>query len=144
MMTYLEMTNMTMADPHRNNPESPYCRPLADPIPADHAGGHHWTPTDFKPDVNGKWHAVPRNNTQPDPEHLDRLGLMETQIGGTHYLGKPMQPWDVIEAWGLDFWEGNCLKYLLRRKPGTDRITDLRKAQHYLARCIEREEAKGG
>ncbi len=123
---------MTMADPHRNNPESPYCRPLADPIPADHAGGHHWTPTDFK------------SAKQPDTEHLDRLGLMETQIGGTHYLGKPMQPWDVIEAWGLDFWEGNCLKYLLRRKPGTDRITDLKKAQHYLVRCIEREEAKGG
>ena len=105
---------MTMADPHRNNPESPYyCRTLADPIPSDH-------------------------------EHLDRLGLMERQVDGDHYLGKPMQPWDVIEAWGLDFWEGNCLKYLLRRKPGTDRITDLRKAQHYLAKCLEREEAKGG
>lgn len=116
---------------------NPIDRPLADPIRdnADHAGGHHWTPTDFKSATK-----------QPDTEHLDRLGLMETQIGGTHYLGKPMQPWDVIEAWGLDFWEGNCLKYLLRRKPGTDRITDLRKAQHYLARCIdleiEREEAK--
>lgn len=97
----------------------------------DHAGEHHWTPCDGEP-----------INTQPDTEHLNRLGLMETQIGGTHYLGKPMQPWDVIEAWGLDFWEGNCLKYLLRRKPGTDRITDLRKAQHYLARCIAREEAK--
>ncbi len=95
---------MTMADPIRDN--------------AGHAGGHHWTPGDFKPEAR--------------------------QVDGDHYLGKAMQPWDIIEAWDLDFWEGNCLKYLLRRKPGTDRITDLKKAQHYLARCIEREEAKGG
>ena len=110
---------------------NPIDRPLADPIRdnAGHAGGHHWQPGDFK---------------QADPEHLDRLGLMERQVGGDHYLGKPMQPWDVIDAWGLDFWEGNCLKYLLRRKPGTDRITDLRKARHYLDKCIAREEAKGG
>lgn len=40
--------------------------------------------------------------------------------------------------------EAEMILNLLRRKPGTDRITDLRKAQHYLARCIEREEAKGG
>lgn len=65
----------------------------------------------------------------------------QTQVGGDHYLGKPMQPWDIIEAWDLDFWEGNCLKYLLRRKPGTDRVTDLQKAQHYLAKCIARAEA---
>ena len=60
---------MSMADPHRNNPESTYYRPLADPIRdnADHAGGHHWTPTDFK------------SAKQPDPEHLDRRGLLAEQ-----------------------------------------------------------------
>ena len=48
---------------------NPIDRPLADFIRdnADHAGGHHWTPIDFK------------SAKQPDPEHLDRLGLMETQ-----------------------------------------------------------------
>lgn len=123
---------------------NPIDRPLADPIRdnADHAGGHHWSPTDFKPDVNGKWHAVPRNNTQPDPEHLDRLGLMETQIGGTHYLGKPMQPWDVIEAWGLDFWEGSAISYIMRRKPGVSHETDLLKAIHYLQKKIEVDRKK--
>ena len=123
---------MTMADPHRNNPESPYCRPLADPIPSDHAGGHFWTPNDFK------------NAKQPDPEHLDRQGLMEHQVDGDHYLGRAMQPWEIIEAWDLDFFEGSVLKYLLRRKPGVARITDLRKAAHYLDKCLEREEATGG
>lgn len=48
------------------------------------------------------------------------------------------QPWDIIDAYGLDFWEGNALKYLLRRKPGVERASDLRKAAHYLERCIER------
>lgn len=38
---------------------------LADPIPSDHAGGHHWSPTAFK------------SAKQADPEHLDRRGLME-------------------------------------------------------------------
>ena len=111
---------------------NPIDRPLADPIRdnADHAGQHHWTPDGFK------------NAKQAGPEHLDRRGLMETQVGGDHYLGRAMQPWDIIEAWGLDFWEGNCLKYLLRRKPSTDRSTDLRKARHYLDKCIAREEAK--
>lgn len=44
---------MTMADPIRDN--------------ADHAGGHHWTPADFK------------REQQPDPEHLDRRGLVAEQ-----------------------------------------------------------------
>lgn len=63
----------------------------------------------------------------------------DRQEGGDHYQGRAMQPWDVIEAWSLDFWEGNCLKYLLRRKPGTSRLLDLEKARHYLDKAIERE-----
>ncbi len=86
----------------------------------------------------------PLNRTQPDTEHLDRLGLLERQVDGDHYLGRAMQPWQIIEAWDLDFFEGSVLKYLLRRKPGVPRAIDLRKAQHYLAKCLEREESKGG
>lgn len=59
------------------------------------------------------------------------------QVGGDHYLRHAIQPWDIIEVYNLDFWEGNALKYLLRRKPGVDRLEDLRKAAHYLERCIE-------
>ncbi len=80
----------------------------------------------------------------PPAEPLDGLGPHEMQIDGAHYLGKAMQPWDVIEAYDLNFFEGNVLKYLLRRKPGVPRATDLRKAAHYLAKCIEREEANDG
>lgn len=44
---------------------NPIDRPLADPIPSDNTGGHHWTPTNFK------------SAKQPDTEHLDQLGLVE-------------------------------------------------------------------
>lgn len=60
------------------------------------------------------------------------------QVGGDHYISHSIQPWDVIEAYDLDFWEGNALKYLLRDKPGADRMQDLNKAIHYLEKCIER------
>jgi hypothetical protein len=52
------------------------------------------------------------------------------QIGGSHYL-KAIQPWDIIEAWQLDFWEGNALKYLLRYKEKGG-LQDLDKLEHYI------------
>jgi hypothetical protein len=63
------------------------------------------------------------------------------QVGGSHYQGRGIEPWDIIAAWDLDFWEGNVLKYLLRRKPGVPRTEDLRKAMHYLEKCLERASA---
>ena len=69
-----------------------------------------------------------------------RQASSSRQVGGDHYMDRGSQPWDIIEEWGLDFWEGNALKYLLRRKPGVDRSEDLRKAIHYLERAAERAE----
>jgi hypothetical protein len=48
-----------------------------------------------------------------------------------------LQPWDIVDALDLGFYEGNVLKYLLRRKG--NRVEDLRKAIHYLERMIELE-----
>lgn len=60
------------------------------------------------------------------------------QIGGQHYhKGKGIQPWDIIEAWDLDFWEGNVIKYMLRWKH-KDGIQDLEKARHYLDYIISK------
>jgi len=61
----------------------------------------------------------------------------DKQIGGAHYKGKHVQPWDIVHQYGLDFYEGNVLKYLLRRKPSTKRITDLEKAKHYIEKKLE-------
>jgi hypothetical protein len=69
------------------------------------------------------------------------MGSRDRQVGGTHYQ-KAIQPWDIIDAYDLDFYEGNALKYLLRRK--NNRAEDLEKAIHYLEKCRERiDEIKG-
>lgn len=64
--------------------------------------------------------------------------IEEKQIGGNHYLNK-IQPWDIIDSWGLNFYEGNILKYLLRRK--NNRAEDLQKLIHYAEKLIELETA---
>ena len=64
-------------------------------------------------------------------------GSLETQVGGSHYHDKAMQPWLIIEAWELDFWQGNALKYLLRY-PYKGGVEDLRKCKHYIEYLIDR------
>jgi hypothetical protein len=57
-----------------------------------------------------------------------------------HYRGNGLQPFDVIDAFGLDFYEGNALKYLLRwrKKNG---VEDLVKARTYIQVLIDRAQA---
>lgn len=62
------------------------------------------------------------------------------QVGGVHYLTMKIQPWDIIDANELNYYEGNAIKYILRRKG--DRIEDLQKAIHYLEHLIELEGTK--
>ena len=81
--------------------------------------------------------ATPKSADAP----TGRSGALSRQVDGDHYHRAGIQPWDVIDAYALDFYEGNALKYLLRRKPGVDRVTDLKKAAHYIERCIERAAA---
>lgn len=63
-----------------------------------------------------------------------------TQVGGDHYVKHKIQPWDIIDEYGLSFYEGNVVKYLLRQKG--ERLLDLKKARHYLDKQIEIEEGK--
>ena len=68
-------------------------------------------------------------------------GTLTRQVGGDHYKkqGASMQPWAIIDAWGLDFYAGNVLKYILRHQY-KDGVEDLKKARHYLDRMIEKAE----
>lgn len=59
------------------------------------------------------------------------------QVGGAHYANKPIQPWDIIDAWDLDFYAGNVVKYVLRF-PHKGGVEDLKKARHYLDYMIEK------
>lgn len=63
------------------------------------------------------------------------------QIDGDHYKKHKIQPFDIIDAYGLNFYEGNALKYLLRWKD-KDGIVDLEKAKHYIEILITKE--RGG
>jgi hypothetical protein len=69
----------------------------------------------------------------------DRIVDRKKQVGGNHYNKYKIQPWDVILAYKLDYFEGNTLKYLLRHK--ANRLEDLKKAAHYLEQAIYNLEA---
>lgn len=91
---------------------------------------------DMNTPLNAALHAQQRTaTTKPSANSY--------QVGGSHYKGHGIEPWDIIAAWDLDFFEGNALKYLLRRgKPGTSRAEDLQKAIHYLEKCLERAQGR--
>lgn len=60
-----------------------------------------------------------------------KSNTLDRQVDGTHYKDMELQPWTIIKANKLDYWEGAALKYLLRWKE-KDGITDLDKIIHYV------------
>lgn len=74
------------------------------------------------------------------------MAANDTQVAGTHYKALKPEPWDVIIAWQLGYLDGCAVKYLARwRTKYSDpkkRLDDLKKAMHYVEKCIEVEEAK--
>lgn len=67
------------------------------------------------------------------------LKTLETQVGGNHYKEMAIQPLEFIVANGLDFCQGNVVKYVTRYKTKGG-LEDLKKAKHYLDLLIELEE----
>ena len=60
----------------------------------------------------------------------------DTQVGGSHYKDKTIQPLDYIIANDLLYLEVNVVKYISRWK-NKNGVEDLKKAQHYLSKLIE-------
>lgn len=59
-----------------------------------------------------------------------------TQVGGGHYKGRLIEPWDFCAANGLDAFQSSIVRYVVRwREKGG--VEDLRKARHYLDKLIE-------
>ncbi len=58
-----------------------------------------------------------------------------------HYNYSQVEPIDVIEAWGLGFHLGNCLKYISRAGHKGNAEEDLKKARWYLDREIARRQS---
>lgn len=63
---------------------------------------------------------------------------LEKQVGGTHYKNMKIQPIEFIHANGLDFLQGNVVKYVARFRDKNGK-EDLLKAKHYLDLLIELE-----
>jgi hypothetical protein len=60
------------------------------------------------------------------------------QVGGEHYVGLSVEPWEAMEAWMtkdefIGFLKGNIIKYLAREK----NANDLDKAGHYMQKLLE-------
>lgn len=71
---------------------------------------------------------------------MNKQSSLNKQVAGDHYCKMKIQPWEIIDTCGLNFYEGNILKYLLRRKD--NRVDDLKKLIHYAEHLIELENKK--
>lgn len=60
------------------------------------------------------------------------------QIGGDHYKSMPIQPTEFIITNGLNWCEGNAVKYICRHRQKGER-KDIEKAIHYLEILLETE-----
>lgn len=69
------------------------------------------------------------------------MSANDRQVGGSHYKGMAVEPWDVIDTWSreqrIGFYRGNALKYIMRMGAKDERIKEIGKAQHYLQKLIE-------
>lgn len=70
------------------------------------------------------------------------MKALEQQVGGDHYINMAIQPLEYIVGNGLNFAEGNVVKYVSRHRFKNGK-KDLEKAIHYLNVLIESEYGAG-
>lgn len=75
------------------------------------------------------------------PAEEAAVGARATQVGGDHYAKHKIQHWDIVQEYGLGYFEGAIVKYVLRHRDKNG-VEDLKKARHTLDRLIEIEEGK--
>tara|TARA_B100000700_G_scaffold204211_1_gene224574 strand:+ start:5560 stop:5847 length:288 start_codon:yes stop_codon:yes gene_type:complete len=64
---------------------------------------------------------------------------LKEQVGGQHYKGCKIQPVEYIHANGLDYLEGNVIKYITRHRTKGEGKKDIEKAIHYAQLILEME-----
>ena len=75
-------------------------------------------------------------------EHKKTLkGNVDDKIDHPEHYTKGHETSEYIISWGMDFLEGNVIKYVTRYK-FKHGIDDLKKAEWYLKRLIEHEKSK--
>jgi hypothetical protein len=63
---------------------------------------------------------------------------LDSQVGGTHYKDLKIQPIEYIYANGLDFFQGNIIKYATRHK-NKNGAEDVKKIIHYAELILKLE-----
>lgn len=83
------------------------------------------------------WRIDPEAKVAREPVGLD-------SIKPSYYNDTKITPFDVIDDWGLNFYEGNAIKYIKRagKKDGNSRLQDLKKVREYIDHEIKAEEVK--
>lgn len=61
--------------------------------------------------------------------------VRDYNVGKSDYAKHTIQPWDIILEYGLNYWDGDIVKRVLRTKEGEDRRLDYEKIIHI---CKER------
>ncbi len=62
----------------------------------------------------------------------------------SHYNSGNIEVIEAIEDWGLNFCEGNVIKYVARHRHKGEPLEDLKKAKWYLERLIAKIEYEKG
>tara|TARA_R100001369_G_scaffold50729_2_gene77466 strand:+ start:1250 stop:1651 length:402 start_codon:yes stop_codon:yes gene_type:complete len=79
-----------------------------------------------------------------DTAHMHRPDeALDKQVGGNHYKDCGIQPVEYIYSNGLDFLEGNVVKYITRHRTKGDGEQDIRKVIHYAEMILEMAYKKG-
>lgn len=66
------------------------------------------------------------------------MSALNSQVGGVHYTILGIQPIEYIHRNGLNWFQGNIVKYATRY-PQKNRAEDLRKIIHYATLALEIE-----
>jgi ribosomal protein L37AE/L43A len=72
--------------------------------------------------------------------HLRRMkedNALKKQVGGQHYKDCSIQPVEYIFQNGLDYFEGNVVKYITRHRKKGEGKKDVEKAIHYAQLILE-------
>jgi len=83
---------------------------------------------------------LPNGGYSPNTERSQLKAYSELVDHPAHYNQGKIEAIDAILDWGLDFIEGNVVKYVVRSRHKSSRLGDLKKARWYLDYLIDKLE----
>ena len=90
---------------------------------------------------NWNWDVATQFNREGTYDyHLRRMkedNALKKQVGGQHYKDCSIQPVEYIFQNGLDYFEGNVVKYITRHRKKGEGKKDVEKAIHYAQLILE-------